>query len=71
LVRDLIGTDVVLIYYPGHLATAVGFKEEVNGDYLIYKNRRYTVCDPTYVNAPVGKTMPGMDNKEAQVIVLK
>ena len=71
LVRDLLGTDVVLIYYPGHLATAVGFKEEVNGDYLMYKNRRYTICDPTYVNAPVGKTMPGMDNKEAQVIVLK
>ena len=70
LVRDILGTDIVLIYYPGHLATAVGFKEEVNGDYLIYNNRRYTICDPTYINAPVGKTMPGMNNKEAQVIVL-
>lgn len=71
LVRDLIGLDVVLIYYPGHLATAVAFAQDVNGDYLVYKGRRYTVCDPTYVNAPVGITMPGMNNKEAQVIALK
>jgi hypothetical protein len=53
------------------LATAVAFAQDVNGDYLVYKGRRYTVCDPTYMNAPVGITMPGMNNKEAQVIALK
>jgi hypothetical protein len=52
------------------LATAVGFKETVNGDYLMYKNRRYTICDPTFTNAPVGRTMTGMNNNEAQIIVL-
>ena len=71
IVRDILGLDVVLLYYPGHLATAVAFNKPVNGDYLTYKSKRYTVCDPTYVNAPVGKTMPGMDNKEAKIIVLK
>lgn len=71
LVRDLIGLDMVLIYYPGHLATAVRFNQDVSGDYLMYKGRRYTVCDPTFINAPVGKTMPGMNNNEAQVIALK
>lgn len=71
LVRDIVGLEVVLLYYPGHLATAVGFKQEVEGDYLLYKNRRFTVCDPTFINAPVGKTMPGMNNKEAQVIALQ
>ena len=70
LVRDLIGLDVVLIYYPGHLATAVGFTQEVNGDYLTFKNKKYTVCDPTYIGAPVGRTMPGMNNQQAQIIVL-
>ena len=70
LVRDLVGLDVVLIYYPGHLATAVGFTQEVNGDYLTYRNKKYTVCDPTYIGAPVGRTMPGMNNQQAQVIVL-
>lgn len=70
LVRDILGLDVVLLYYPGHLATAVAFKQEVNGDFLTYKNRKYIVCDPTYIGAPLGRTMPGMNNQQAQVIVL-
>lgn len=71
LVRDLVGLDVVLLYYPGHLASAVAFNNEERGDYLNYKNRKYIVCDPTYINAGVGRTMPGMNNQEAQVIALK
>ena len=70
LVRDILGLDVVLLYYPGHLATAVAFTQDVNGDYLTYKNRKYIICDPTYIGAPLGRTMPGMNNQEAQVIVL-
>lgn len=71
LVRDLLGLDVVLLYYPGHLATAVAFKGEVKGDWLTYRNRRYIVCDPTFENAPVGRTMPNMDNAKAKIIALK
>ena len=70
LVRDLMGLDVVLIYYPGHLATAVKFSSDVTGDYITYQGDRYTVCDPTYINAPVGMTMPDMDNASAFVVVL-
>lgn len=70
LVRDLLGLDVVLLYYPGHLATAVNIPELQTGDYLMVNGKRYTVCDPTYINAPVGRTMPGMDNKVAKVIML-
>mgnify|MGYP006872980946 CR=1 FL=1 len=71
LVRDIVGLDVVLLYYPGHLAAAVAFTAQESGDWLQYGNRRYVVCDPTYINAPVGATMPGMDNQQAKVIVLK
>ena len=71
LVRDLVGLDVVLLYYPGHLATAVGFTNDVRGDYLVYNKRKYVVCDPTFLRADVGRTMPGMNNQEAQVIALK
>lgn len=71
MIRDLMGLDVVLLYYPGHLATAVAFNDEVNGDFLTYKNRKYIVCDPTYINAGVGKTMPGMNNSQAEIIALK
>ncbi len=70
LVRDIVGLDVVLLYYPGHLAAAVEFNEEVLGDYLLYDKRKYIVCDPTYIGAPVGRTMPNMNNEEAQIIIL-
>lgn len=70
LVRDLIGLDVVLLYYPGHLSTAVAFREEVNGDWLSVNGRHYTVCDPTYINAGIGRTASGNDNSTAKVILL-
>lgn len=71
LVRDLMGLKVILVYYPGHLATAVCFTENVTGDYLSVNGSKYTVCDPTYINAPVGNTMPDMDNRQAKVILLE
>lgn len=70
IVRDVLSLDVVLLYYPGHLATAVKFNSDVKGDYLMVKGEKYIVCDPTYIGAPVGETMPDMDNKKAKVIVL-
>lgn len=70
LVRDLVGLDVILVYYPGHLATAVCFDTDVQGDYITLGNRHFVVCDPTYIGAPVGATMPDMDNKSAKVILL-
>lgn len=70
LVRDLVGLDVILVFYPGHLASAVEFPGDVSGDYIDYNGRKFTVCDPTYIGAPVGLTMPNMDNATAKVILL-
>ena len=71
LVRDLLGLKVILVFYPGHLAMAVHFTQEVKGDYIMLDGKKYVICDPTYINAPVGKTMPRMNNKEATVILLE
>lgn len=71
IVRDLLGLDVVLLYYPGHLATAVCFHQDVKGDYMDLNGKKYTICDPTYIGAPIGATMPGMDNNTAKVITLR
>ena len=71
LVRDLIGLEVVFIYYPGHLATAVAFNEDGAGDYVNYKGKKYIICDPTYIHANIGRTMPGMENRQAQIIALQ
>lgn len=66
LVRELTGLDVIFIRYEGnaasdgvsHIACAVGFRGEVEGDAFRYEGRRYVMCDPTYINAAVGRTMP-------------
>lgn len=71
LVRDLLGLDVVLVYYPGHMATAVCFDGEVSGDFLVINNKKYTIADPCYTRARVGRTMPELDNKMAKVILCK
>lgn len=71
IVRDLLGLKCILIFYPGHLAMAVHFTEDVKGDYIMLNGMKFVVCDPTYICAPVGKTMPSMDNKTAQVILLE
>lgn len=71
LVRDLLGLKMVLVYYPGHLATAVHFTEKIPGDHILLNDKRFTVCDPTYIGAPVGATMPKMDNTGAKIILLE
>ncbi|MBR3871198.1 MAG: hypothetical protein IKJ22_00485 [Paludibacteraceae bacterium] len=71
LVRDLLNLPVVLVYYPGHLATAVAFQTAEQGDYIMLDGKRFTICDPTYIGAPVGATMPKMENKTAKVILLE
>lgn len=71
IVRDLLDLDVALIYYPGHLATAVKFTDDVEGNAMIIEGERYVVCDPTYIGAPVGAQMPGLSCDNAQYIKLK
>lgn len=71
IVRDLLNLDVVLLYYPGHLATAVNFHQDIRGDFLMLDGKKFIVCDPTYIGAPIGATMPDMDNKTAKVISLQ
>lgn len=71
LVRDLLGKEAVLIYYPGHIASAVNFSKPVEGDYVSIDGKNFVVCDPTYIGAPVGKSMPGMENRTAKVIMLE
>lgn len=71
LVRDLLGLKCILIYYPGHLASAVCFTEYVSDDYIQVNGSRFVVCDPTYIGASVGHTMPDMDNRTAKIVLLR
>lgn len=66
--RDLLGLDVVLLNYPGHLATAVKFKEDVIGDYIQLDDGKYIVCDPTYIGASIGEAMPDCRDEKAVIV---
>ena len=72
LVRDLLGLDVVLVHYPGHLAMAVHFTEPIKGnyDYVSLDGRNFVICDPTYIGSSVGETMPMVKGEGITVILL-
>ena len=70
LVRDLVGYDVALVHWPGHLGAAVAFPEEIDGAYYTLDGKRYTVCDPTYIGAKIGMIMPDLKDSPAKLIKL-
>ena len=70
LVRKILNLDVVLLYYPNHLATAVKLPSYNKGDYVNLNGQIYTVCDPTYINAGIGEAMPQFKNIKAKIIEL-
>ncbi|MCW3804253.1 hypothetical protein [Plebeiibacterium marinum] len=58
LVGDLIGLDAVALTYFSHMAAAVSFSQPVEGYNFVVGDKNYTICDPTYINAPIGSVMP-------------
>ena len=70
LVKELLKMDVVYLYYPNHLATAVLFSDSVEGDSVMVAGKRYIVCDPTYIGAPIGQAMPCYKSVAAKVIFI-
>jgi len=68
LVKQMLRLDVVFLDYPGHIAAAVAFKNNVKGDYVTFEGKRYTVTDPTYINATIGMTMPQFAKNTPKVV---
>lgn len=68
LVKELLGLDVVGVKFSNHLATAVAFSSSIKGDSFTFKNRQYTMADPTYINANIGMTMPKYSNERFEII---
>ena len=68
LVRTLIGLDVVLLDYPNPIATAVCFNEDVKGGYVTLNGKPYIICDPTFIHASIGRSMPHYKNAQVEVI---
>jgi hypothetical protein len=67
LVRNLLQMDVVGLEFPGHVATAVHLRQPV-GEIVSYNNKRFSIADPTYINARVGMKMPQYSKTKPKVI---
>jgi hypothetical protein len=68
LTESLLNLDVVILDFPGHIATAVEFSKPAQGDSWKFNGKRYTVADPTYVNANAGMTMPQYKRKAPKLV---
>lgn len=70
LVKDLLGLEVALVYWPGHLSCAVRFNTAVAGAAFLADGKTYVSCDPTFIGAGVGAVMPDVKGKDAVLIKL-
>lgn len=72
LVRDLLHLETVLLYYPGHLAMAVCFRENVGGKSFLVHGRKFTYCEPTCTGyAPVGWCPADLESIQPKIVLLE
>jgi hypothetical protein len=67
LVENLLDIEVVGLSFPGHVATAVRL-DNPSGSVIEYQGNIYTIADPTYINASLGKKMPQFKSVQPKVI---
>ena len=67
LVKNLLKLDVIALDFPGHIATAVLLKKP-EGQAIRHQGKRYTIADPTYINARAGMKMPQYKSVNPRVI---
>jgi hypothetical protein len=68
LVYNIAQLDVVGILFPGHMSTAVLFPKEVPGDFVLSGQKKYVICDGTFIGAPIGMCMPQFVGKPGEII---
>lgn len=71
IVKEFLDLEVIGLDYSDHVAVAVHFNDNVDGNYLVWKNKKYIICDPTFVNAPIGKTLPKLLQSKPNLIDVK
>ncbi len=70
LVKTLLGLEVVGLEYSTHVATAVLADRSLAGDRVTHNGKSYLVCDPTYIMADYGMTMPQFKNERPSIITV-
>ncbi len=71
LVKTLMGNEIVAVGFPGHIATAVDLGPAQKGTSLTYKNRKFTIADPTFMGAKAGMLMPSVSGEKAELFIIE
>ncbi|WP_455634264.1 hypothetical protein [Parabacteroides sp.] len=71
IVRKLLHLEVALMLYKDHMATGVILDQNINGHYIRTSDRRYLLCDPTFMGADIGRCASSYKAEQPVVIQLK
>ena len=63
-------TDVktVALLFPQHIALGAKLPLPAYGETVDYAGNRFTFCDPTFYNAPLGTVIPQADRSKMEVL---
>lgn len=67
LVKEMLGLDVIGLLFTNHVATAVKFNKSLKGDHVLYDEKKYIICDPTYIGAKLGMCMAKYINSQTEI----
>ena len=62
------GYDVVLLYFPDHMAVGVALSKTIAGSYIIHNGKRYYYAETTNPGWTIGKAPPEVIGKPAIII---
>ena len=58
MINTLLQLPVVGVQFPGYCSTAICYKEPLDGDSYYWRREKYIITDPSFINAPIGLTIP-------------
>jgi hypothetical protein len=69
LVKEIYNLPMIALLYPTHITMAIGFNTPV-GEPIVYKGKRYSVCEPTpeIEDLKIGQLSPKMKNTPYQIV---
>ncbi|MFY0687676.1 MAG: hypothetical protein JXQ90_10955 [Cyclobacteriaceae bacterium] len=68
LVRLFTDVSMIGIAFPEHVALGLALPSSTYGEEVVYNGKVYTLCDPTYQNAPIGTVIPQADRTMMELI---
>lgn len=69
LVKEIYNLPMIVLEYPQHVTVAVEFNKPI-GNTIVYKGRKYSVCEPTpqRMDLPIGKQLPALKKEAFEVV---